>query len=122
MAPLVLNEITNNGMHILPKEFAIREYTVNRTSDAAQTFGAFLVFAREITDFRSRTGIANFQLSEDKVFLRMMINLRVKFEVANNRTNNLIVRAVATVENLKLPLQDGEQFLNMFAVSTLETN
>ncbi len=42
-----------------------------------------------------------------------MVNLRVKFEVANNRVNNLIVGAVAPVENLKFPLKDGEQFLNI---------
>ncbi|MFL5236101.1 MAG: hypothetical protein ACJ8EL_00575 [Rhizomicrobium sp.] len=56
----MLYEIMNNGMHILPKEFAIREDTVDRVSDAAQTFGPSLVFEREITDLRSRTGIANF--------------------------------------------------------------
>ncbi len=60
MAPLVLYEITNDGMHILPKEFAIRENTLDRISDAAQTFGPCLVFASEITDLCSRTGIANF--------------------------------------------------------------
>src|SRR5438132_1955552 len=99
-------------MHILPKEFAIRENTVDRMSDAAQTFSSSLVFASEITDLRSRTGIANFQLSEDQVFLRVVVNLRVKFEVANNRADNLIIGAVAAVENLKLPLKDGEQFLD----------
>jgi hypothetical protein len=43
----------------------------------------------------------------------MVVNLRVKFEVANNRANNLIVGAVAAVENLKFPLEDGEQPLNI---------
>ena len=36
----------------------------------------------------------------------MVVNLRVKFEVANNRANNLIVGAVAAVENLKFLLED----------------
>jgi len=43
----------------------------------------------------------------------MVVNLRVKFEVANNRANNLIVGAVAAVENLKFPLKDSEQLLNI---------
>jgi hypothetical protein len=43
----------------------------------------------------------------------MVVNLRVKLEVANNRANNLIVGAVATVESLKFPLKDGEQLLNI---------
>jgi hypothetical protein len=59
VAPLVLYEIANDGMHILPKQFAIRENIVDRMSDAAQKFGPLLVFASEITDHRSRTGIAN---------------------------------------------------------------
>ena len=37
----------------------------------------------------------------------MVVNLRVKFEVANSRANNLIVGAVAAVENLKFPLKDS---------------
>ena len=86
------------------KDFTARENTVDRMSDAAQTFGPSLVFASEITDFRSRSRIANFQLGKDQVFLGMVVNLRVKFEVANNRANYLIVGAVAAVENLKFPL------------------
>ena len=54
MAPLVLYEITNDGMHFLPKEFATRKYTVDRMSDAAQKFGPSLVFESEITDLRNR--------------------------------------------------------------------
>jgi hypothetical protein len=58
VAPLVLYEIANDGIDILPKDFAARENTVDRMSDAAQTFGPSLVFASEITDFRSRNRIA----------------------------------------------------------------
>jgi hypothetical protein len=43
----------------------------------------------------------------------MVVNLRVKFEVANNRSNNLVVGAVSAVENLKFPLKDSEQLLNI---------
>jgi hypothetical protein len=43
----------------------------------------------------------------------MVVNLRVKFEVADNRADNLIVGAVAPIENLKFPLKDGEQFLDI---------
>jgi hypothetical protein len=66
VAPLVLYEIANGGIHILPKDFAARENTVDRMSDAAQTFGPSFVFASEITDLRSRSGIANISLAKTK--------------------------------------------------------
>jgi hypothetical protein len=56
VAPLVLYEIANDGIHILPKDFTTRENTVDRMSDAAQSFGPSLVFASGITDLRSRSG------------------------------------------------------------------
>ena len=58
MTPLVLYEIANGGIHILLKDFTARENTVDRMSDTAQTFCPSLVFASEITDFRSRSRIA----------------------------------------------------------------
>jgi hypothetical protein len=58
VTPLVLYEIANDGSHILLKDFAARENTVDRMSDAAQTFGPSLAFASEFTDFRSRSRIA----------------------------------------------------------------
>ena len=58
MAPLVLYEIANDGIHISPKDFTARKNTLDRMSDAAQTFGPSLVFASEVTDLRSRSGIA----------------------------------------------------------------
>ena len=55
---LVLDEIANDGMHILAKYFTIREHVVNRVSDAAQPFSPLLVFASEIADLRGRSSIA----------------------------------------------------------------
>ena len=43
----------------------------------------------------------------------MVIHFRVDFEIAYNGANNLVVGAVSTVENLKFPLEDGEQLLNV---------
>jgi len=43
----------------------------------------------------------------------MVIHLRVDFEIADNRANNLVVRAVSAVENLKFPLEDGKQLFNI---------
>jgi hypothetical protein len=43
----------------------------------------------------------------------MVIYLRVDFEIADNCANNLVVGAVSAVENLKFPLKDGEQLLNI---------
>jgi hypothetical protein len=58
--PLVLYEIANDVIHILPKDFTIREDTVDCLSDAAQTLSPFLVLKCEVTDFCGRSGIAKF--------------------------------------------------------------
>ena len=58
VAPLVRDEIANNGIDSLPKNFNIREYVIDRVSDAAQAFSPFFVFASEITDLRSRSRVA----------------------------------------------------------------
>ena len=41
--PLVPYEITNDVIHILSRDFTIREDTVDRLADAAQTLSRFLV-------------------------------------------------------------------------------
>ncbi len=56
---LVLYEVANDSIHILAKDLMIRQGTVDRLSDAVQTFGPYLVLASEITNLRSRSGIAN---------------------------------------------------------------
>jgi len=58
VVPLVRDEIANNGIDILPKNFSTREHVLDRVSDAAQAFRAFAMFASEITDLRSRNRIA----------------------------------------------------------------
>jgi len=58
LVPFVRDEIANNGIDILPKNFTFREYVLDRVSDAAQAFSPFMVFASEITDLRSRNRIA----------------------------------------------------------------
>ncbi|MFY9959082.1 hypothetical protein [Bradyrhizobium sp.] len=55
VAPLVRDEIANNGIDILPKNFVIREHVLDRVSDAAQPFSPFVVFVSEITDLRRTT-------------------------------------------------------------------
>jgi hypothetical protein len=47
----------------------------------------------------------------------MVIHFRVDFEVADNRANNLVVGAVSPVENIKFPLEDGQQLLNIAMLS-----
>ena len=42
-----------------------------------------------------------------------MINLGIEFEIADNRANNFVVRAVPAIENLELALKDGEQCLDI---------
>src|SRR5450631_2425269 len=43
----------------------------------------------------------------------MVIHFRVDFEIADNRANNLVVGAVSRIENLKFPIEDGKQLLNI---------
>jgi hypothetical protein len=114
---LVLDEIANDGIHILAKNFTIREHVVNHVSNAAQAFGPSLVLASEITDLRSRSRIALSQLVKDEVFLGMVIHLRVDLEIADHRANNLVVGTVSAVEYLKFPLKDAEQLLNISMLS-----
>src|SRR5450631_675953 len=52
----------------------------------------------------------------------MVIHFRVDFEIADNRANNLVVGAVSAVENLKFPLEDGEQLLNIAMLSGYALN
>jgi hypothetical protein len=117
VAPLVRDEIANNDIDILPKNFSIREHALDRMSDAAQAFGSFAVFAREITDLRSRNRIARSQLGKDQVLLGMVIHFRVDLEIADDRANDLVIGAVSTIENLKFPLKDSEQLLNIAMLS-----
>ena len=53
--PLVLDEIANDVIHILPRDFTIRENTLDRFSDAAQTLSPFLMLKCEVTDFCGRS-------------------------------------------------------------------
>ena len=45
VVPLVHDELANNGIDILPKNFSIREHVLDCVSDAAQAISPFLVFA-----------------------------------------------------------------------------
>ena len=47
----------------------------------------------------------------------MVVYLRVNFEITDSRANNLIVRAIPAVENLKLPLEDRYQLLDIAMLS-----
>jgi hypothetical protein len=71
------------------------------------------VFASKIADLRSSSRISCPQLGKYQVFLGMMINFWVDFEVTDNRVNDLIVSTVAPAENLEFPLKDGKQLLNV---------
>ena len=122
VAPLMLDEIPNDGIDILTKKFLIRENAVDRSSDAVQTLRALLVLTREIADLLGRSGIASFQPGKDQVLLGMMIQLRVNLEVANNRADDLVIRFVAAVEDLQLTFKDVEQPLDVAMLSTEELN
>ena len=58
VVPLVRDEIANNGNDTLSKHFSIRKHVVDCVGNAAQALSAFVVFASEITDLRSRSRIA----------------------------------------------------------------
>jgi hypothetical protein len=113
MTSLVFYEIANDGVHSLPKHLTIRENTIDRLSDLAQTLSPLFVLGRKISDVCGRGGIANLQPGKNQVFLRMMVHLRVNFKIAYNRANNLVIRPISPVENLQLALEDDEQPLNV---------
>ncbi len=115
--PLVLDEVANDGINILPRHLMIRQRLVDRLSDAVQTFNPCSVLASEITHLRSRSGIANSQLGENQIFLGMVVELWVNLEITDNRTNNGIVGANPAVENLKLPFEDRQQLLDIAMLS-----
>ncbi len=43
----------------------------------------------------------------------MVIHFRVDFEIGDNRASKLAVGAISSVKNLKFPLKNGEQLLNI---------
>ena len=99
------------------EEFALLTLHRPGNVDAAQTLGPFLVLKCEVTHLCSRSGIANFQLGNDQFFQRMMVQVRVNFEIANDLPNNAIVGTVRAAENLQFALKDSEQRLNIAMLS-----
>src|ERR1700674_5344206 len=55
VVPLVRDEIANNSIDSLPKNFTIREHVLDRVSDAAQAFSPWCSRARSPT-FAAATG------------------------------------------------------------------
>ncbi len=117
MVALLHYEISYDAADLLSRKLAIREDTIDRLSEAAQTIGSICVLTCEIADGCSRIRIAKRQLGEDQVFLGMMVYLRVDFEIADNRSNNLIVGATAALKELKFPLKDSEEQINIAMLS-----
>ena len=64
--PLVLYEVANDIIHILPNDLMIRQGAVDRLSDAAQTFGPGLVLASQITTFAAAAGSRILSLAKTK--------------------------------------------------------
>ena len=115
VVPLVPDKIANNGIDILSKNFTIREHVPDRLSDAAQALQPLygVPWQRSPTFSSRNLGSRVLSLAKTQVFLGMVIHFRVDFEIADNRANNLVVGAVSPVENLKFPLEDGKQLLNI---------
>jgi hypothetical protein len=59
VVPLVIYEIADNSIYVLPRDLTIRENAFDCLGDSAQTCGALLVFASEIADLRCSSGIPN---------------------------------------------------------------
>ncbi|VIO69917.1 hypothetical protein CI1B_30370 [Bradyrhizobium ivorense] len=108
MVPFPQYKVAYDVADVLPKDFTIREDTIDSSSEMVQTVDDFPVFMREIADDCSRIRIASSELGENQVFLRMMVHLGVYFEVADNRANDLIVRTGPLLKNLQFTLE-GDQ-------------
>jgi hypothetical protein len=62
----------------------------------------------------SRTdGIARLQLFYDHVLLRVMAEIRIIIEVVDDSDNDPIIRVIAMIEHIQLPLQHAKQFFEV---------
>ncbi len=77
MTSFVLDEVENDVLDGMPRDFQIRQYTLDRLRDPPQPFGAAPVLGREIANSFSRGGIALSQLPEYHVLLGMMVGMGV---------------------------------------------
>ena len=85
VTPLALYEIANVVVHILPKDLPIRQNTVDRLNDAAQTLRPILLLSRQIANPCRNRWISKPQLGKDQFFLGVMIQFGIELEVADNR-------------------------------------
>ena len=108
MVALVRDELANEVANILPKALAIREYELDRFSYLAQAVCAPSVLAGQIAHAFDRRRIANLEFGIHQILLRMMVYLGVDREVADDRTDDFVVGAFASIEDLKLSLEDGK--------------
>ena len=57
----------------------------------------------EITDGRRGAGITQLQPFKDHVLLRVMAGIRIVGEIVDDRVYDLVIRALATIEQTQLP-------------------
>ncbi len=113
VTPLVIQEIANDGVDVLARNLTSRENSVDRGCNPAQSLSPFLMFACKLADLGSCKGIAKLQLQKDPIFLGMVVQFSVDFEVRNNGADDLVVRLVCAIENIKLVFEDREQPFNI---------
>jgi hypothetical protein len=113
MATFVHDEVANHVIDGVPQDAPIPQHTLDRLHNSAQTFGTLPMLGREIANICSSGRIARSQLLEYNFLLRMMVNLWIDLEIANNRPDNLVVRPLSPLKNAQLLLKNEEQLFDV---------
>ena len=72
-----------------------------------------MVLSREIADPSGDGRIALFEPRKDLVFLGMVVQFGIDFEIGNDRADHLVIRPVGAIENVEFVLEHGEQPFNV---------
>jgi hypothetical protein len=71
------------------------------------------MFGLKINDRRCCQRVAGLEFLDNNVLLRVMAGIRIAFEIVDDREDDLVVGAIAAIEDAELPLQNSKQLLNI---------
>jgi hypothetical protein len=110
---LMLDEVVYGEVEALAQEFLVRQDVIDGARKAAQPSGLHAVLSLDVAEALCRGGIAQFQLFEDPLFFGVMAAFGIVLELLDDRLQDFVVRPPATIEYLKLVLQNEKQFFDV---------
>ncbi len=124
MVPLLHDEVANDAVYGVPRDFLIHQYTLDRLRDPVQTLGSAPMLGREIANLCRSGGIARFQLLEYPVLLRMMVGIGIDPEISNDRPDNFVIRALSPIEDAQLLFKNEKEHFDvaMFLVQNINNH